>query len=96
MPAKRLQCIIVGAESPKAVKIMQRLYAPFSRNRDKVILMNVRDAEMTKYTANAMLATKISFMNEIANICERLGVDVENVRIIKRFGNVLAFIFLLL
>ncbi len=72
--------IIVGAESPKAVKIMQRLYAPFSRNRDKLILMNVRDAEMTKYTANAMLATKISFMNEIANICERLGVDVENVR----------------
>ncbi len=59
---------------------MQRLYAPFSRNRDKVILMNVRDAEMTKYTANSMLATKISFMNEIANICERLGVDVENVR----------------
>lgn len=72
--------IVIGAQSPKAVKIMQRLYAPFSRNRDKVILMNVRDAEMTKYTANAMLATKISFMNEIANICERLGVDVENVR----------------
>ncbi|MBF0468395.1 MAG: UDP-glucose/GDP-mannose dehydrogenase family protein, partial [Desulfamplus sp.] len=72
--------IVIGAESQKAVKIMQRLYAPFSRNRDKVILMNVRDAEMTKYTANAMLATKISFMNEIANICERLGVDVENVR----------------
>lgn len=72
--------IIVGVDSPKAAKLMQRLYAPFSRNRDKVILMNVRDAEMTKYTANAMLATKISFMNEIANICERLGVDVENVR----------------
>ncbi len=72
--------IVVGADSPKAAKLMQRLYAPFSRNRDKVILMNVRDAEMTKYTANAMLATKISFMNEIANICERLGVDVENVR----------------
>ncbi|MBF0378018.1 MAG: UDP-glucose/GDP-mannose dehydrogenase family protein [Desulfamplus sp.] len=72
--------VIIGADSPKAVKIMQRIYAPFSRNRDKIILMNVRDAEMTKYTANAMLATKISFMNEIANICERLGVDVENVR----------------
>jgi UDPglucose 6-dehydrogenase len=72
--------IVIGAESQKAVKLMQRLYAPFSRNRDKVILMNVKDAEMTKYTANAMLATKISFMNEIANICERLGVDVENVR----------------
>ena len=72
--------IVIGADSPRAAKLMQRLYAPFSRNRDKVILMNVRDAEMTKYTANAMLATKISFMNEIANICERLGVDVENVR----------------
>lgn len=72
--------IIIGADSPKAAKIMQRLYAPFSRNRDKLIFMKVRDAEMTKYTANAMLATKISFMNEIANICERLGVDVENVR----------------
>jgi UDPglucose 6-dehydrogenase len=59
---------------------MTRLYAPFSINRDKMILMNVRDAEMTKYAANAMLATKISFMNEIANLCERLGVDVENVR----------------
>lgn len=72
--------IVVGADSPRAAKLMQRLYAPFSRNRDKVIFMNVRDAEMTKYTANSMLATKISFMNEIANICERLGVDVENVR----------------
>lgn len=72
--------IVVGANSEKAAKIMRRLYAPFSRNRDKLILMNVRDAEMTKYTANSMLATKISFMNEISNICERLGVDVENVR----------------
>jgi UDPglucose 6-dehydrogenase len=72
--------IIVGVDSPRAAKIMSRLYAPFSRNRDKMILMNVRDAEMTKYAANAMLATKISFMNEIANLCESLGVDVENVR----------------
>ena len=72
--------IIVGADSKRAAKAMQRLYAPFSRNRDKLILMNVRDAEMTKYAANSMLATKISFMNEISNICERLGVDVENVR----------------
>jgi len=72
--------IIVGADSRRAVKIMSRLYAPFSRNREKLIFMNVRDAEMTKYAANSMLATKISFMNEIANICERLGVDVENVR----------------
>ena len=72
--------IVVGTDSPRAAKIMRRLYAPFSRNRDKLILMNVRDAEMTKYAANSMLATKISFMNEIANICERVGVDVENVR----------------
>ena len=72
--------IVVGVDSKKAAKIMKRLYAPFSRNRDKLILMNVRDAEMTKYAANSMLATKISFMNEISNICERLGVDVENVR----------------
>ncbi len=72
--------IIVGANSDKAEKIMRRLYAPFSRNRDKMLCMNVRDAEMTKYAANSMLATKISFMNEIANLCERLGVDVENVR----------------
>jgi UDPglucose 6-dehydrogenase len=72
--------IIVGVNSKRAAKIMNRLYAPFSMNRDKMILMNVRDAEMTKYAANAMLATKISFMNEIANICEHLGVDVENVR----------------
>ncbi len=72
--------IIIGADSEKAAVIMRRLYAPFSRNREKIILMNVRDAEMTKYAANSMLATKISFMNEISNICERLGVDVENVR----------------
>ncbi len=72
--------IIVGVNSERAEKIMRRLYAPFSRNRDKLIVMDVRDAEMTKYVANSMLATKISFMNEISNICERLGVDVENVR----------------
>ena len=72
--------IVVGADSKKAAKLMRRLYAPFSRNRDKMLLMNVRDAEMTKYAANSMLATKISFMNEIANLCEKLGVDVENVR----------------
>ena len=72
--------IIVGANSDRAATLMKRLYAPFSRNREKMILMSVRDAEMTKYAANSMLATKISFMNEIANVCERLGVDVENVR----------------
>ncbi|MCG8634426.1 MAG: UDP-glucose/GDP-mannose dehydrogenase family protein, partial [Desulfobacterales bacterium] len=72
--------IIVGADSARAEKIMRRLYAPFSRNHDKILFMKVRDAEMTKYAANSMLATKISFMNEIANLCEQLGVDVENVR----------------
>ena len=72
--------LIVGVNTERAAKIMRRLYAPFSMNRDKMIFMNVRDAEMTKYAANAMLATKISFMNEIAGMCEHLGVDVENVR----------------
>lgn len=72
--------IIVGANTDRATKFMRRLYAPFSRNHDKILFMNVRDAEMTKYAANSMLATKISFMNEIANLCEQLGVDVENVR----------------
>ena len=72
--------IIVGADSDRAAKLIRRLYAPFSRNRDKILFMNVKDAEMTKYAANSMLATKISFMNEISNLCERLGVDVENVR----------------
>jgi UDPglucose 6-dehydrogenase len=72
--------IVVGTGSARAEKLMRRLYAPFSRNHDKILFMNVRDAEMTKYAANSMLATKISFMNEIANLCEQLGVDVENVR----------------
>lgn len=72
--------IIVGADTARARKVMERIYAPFSMNRDKTIFMGIRDAEMTKYAANSMLATKISFMNEVANICERLGVDVENVR----------------
>ena len=72
--------IIIGVDSQRAAEQMKRLYAPFSRNREKIISMNVRDAEMTKYAANSMLATKISFMNEISNICEKLGVDLENVR----------------
>ncbi len=72
--------IIIGAESEKAKSMMTELYAPFNRSRDKVLMMGVRDAEMTKYVANAMLATKISLMNEVANICDRLGADVEAVR----------------
>lgn len=72
--------IVVGTESEKAKELMSQLYAPFNRNHDKVMFMGVRDAELTKYAANAMLATRISFMNEIANLAERLDVDIENVR----------------
>lgn len=73
--------IIVGTRSERAQELMRELYAPFMRTRERVLFMGVREAEMTKYTANAMLATKISFMNEIANLCDRLGVDVESVRL---------------
>ena len=72
--------VVVGTESERARDVLNELYEPFSRTRDKLMFMGVRDAEMTKYAANAMLATKISFMNEMANLCERLGADVENVR----------------
>ncbi len=72
--------IVVGVESEKAQKLMAELYAPFSRNHDKVMYMGVRDAELTKYAANAMLATRISFMNELANLAERMDVDIEQVR----------------
>ena len=72
--------IIVGTDSDRARNLLSELYEPFSRTREKLMFMGSRDAEMTKYAANAMLATKISFMNEIANLCERLGADVENVR----------------
>lgn len=73
--------IIIGCESEKAAHIMSELYHPFSRSREKIILMDNRSAEMTKYAANTMLATRISFMNEIANLCEKLDADVEKVRI---------------
>jgi len=72
--------VIVGTNSDQARKIMRELYSPFMRSNERLLFMGVRDAEMSKYAGNAMLATKISFMNEIANLCERLGVDVENVR----------------
>ncbi|WP_043738946.1 UDP-glucose dehydrogenase family protein [Thioalkalivibrio nitratireducens] len=72
--------IVVGAESDRAIDLMRELYADFTRSHDRLLVMGVRDAEMTKYVANAMLATKISFMNEVANLCDRMGVDVENVR----------------
>src|ERR1051325_3519491 len=73
--------IIIGSDSDRAREVLRELYGPFMRTHERIIFMGVRDAEMTKYAANAMLATKISFMNEISNICDRLGVDVENVRI---------------
>jgi UDPglucose 6-dehydrogenase len=72
--------IIIGADNPAAVELLKRLYAPFNRNHDRIVTMDVRSAELSKYAANAMLATKISFMNEIANIAEKVGADVEMVR----------------
>lgn len=72
--------IVVGSASPHATKTMRRLYAPFSRNHEKLVEMDVRSAELTKYGANAMLATRISFMNELANLAEALGADIEQVR----------------
>lgn len=72
--------IVVGTDNPRTTALLRELYAPFSRSHDKFIAMDVRSAELTKYAANAMLATKISFMNEMANIAERLGADIEMVR----------------
>ena len=72
--------VVIGAESDYAFEKMRQLYTPFTMTNDRFIAMDVRSAEMTKYAANAMLATKISFMNEMANICERVGADVNNVR----------------
>ncbi len=72
--------IVIGASNPGAVEKLKRLYAPFNRNHERIVVMDVRSAELTKYAANAMLATKISFMNEIANIAERVGADIEHVR----------------
>ncbi|MDO8705500.1 MAG: UDP-glucose/GDP-mannose dehydrogenase family protein [Sulfuricaulis sp.] len=72
--------VIIGTDSEAVRKVMRDIYLPFMRNHERLLFMGVRDAEMSKYAGNAMLATKISFMNEIANLCERMGVDVENVR----------------
>ena len=72
--------IVIGSSSPRAVAALRKLYAPFNRNHERIVVMDERSAELTKYAANAMLATKISFMNEIANIAERVGADVELVR----------------
>jgi UDPglucose 6-dehydrogenase len=73
--------VVIGTDSDQARAVMHELYAPFMRNHERILYMGVRAAEMTKYAANAMLATKISFMNEIAGLCERLHVDVESVRV---------------
>jgi UDPglucose 6-dehydrogenase len=73
--------VVIGADSETAFELMKQLYSPFFRSHDRFITMDIRSAEMTKYAANAMLATKISFMNEIANICERVGADANQVRI---------------
>ncbi|HIJ59739.1 MAG TPA: UDP-glucose/GDP-mannose dehydrogenase family protein [Nitrospirae bacterium] len=73
--------VIVGAESEESFAKFKELYAPFTRNHERFISMDVRSAEMTKYAANAMLATRISFMNEMANICERVGADINKVRV---------------
>ena len=73
--------VVIGADTEYAFEIMKQLYSPFFRTHDRFIKMDIRSAEMTKYAANAMLATKISFMNEIANICEKVGADANQVRI---------------
>ena len=73
--------VVIGADSKYALKKMKELYNPFFKSRDRFITMDIRSAEMTKYAANAMLATKISFINEIANICEKVGADVNQVRL---------------
>ncbi len=72
--------IVIGANDEAAIKIMREMYAPFQRNHERLMVMDIRSAELTKYAANAMLATRISFMNELANLAERVGADIEHVR----------------
>jgi UDPglucose 6-dehydrogenase len=72
--------VIIGAHDERAIALLRQLYAPFQRNRERIMVMSVRSAELTKYAANSMLATRISFMNEIANLAEAIGADVEEVR----------------
>ncbi|VAW83725.1 UDP-glucose 6-dehydrogenase [hydrothermal vent metagenome] len=73
--------IVIGADNPRTTELLRALYGPFNRNRDRLVTMDIRSAELTKYAANAMLATKISFMNELANMAEHLGADIEQVRL---------------
>ncbi len=72
--------VVIGAQNDRAMQIMRELYAPFMKSHERFIAMDIKSAEMTKYAANAMLATKISFMNEMSNICERVGADINKVR----------------
>ena len=87
--------VIIGSDSEKARDIMHELYEPFTRRKDRIINMDIKSAELTKYAANAMLATRISFMNEISQLCEKVGADIENIRkgigSDSRIGN--AFLF---
>jgi UDPglucose 6-dehydrogenase len=73
--------VVIGTDNPRTTELMRALYEPFTRNHDRLIVMDIRSSELTKYAANAMLATKISFMNELANLAERLGADIEKVRV---------------
>ncbi|QBQ54438.1 UDP-glucose dehydrogenase family protein [Nitrosococcus wardiae] len=73
--------VIIGTDNPRTTELLRVLYAPFNRNHDRLVAMDIRSAELTKYAANAMLATKISFMNEMANLAEKLGADIEQVRL---------------
>ena len=72
--------IVIGADDERAIAALRTVYAPFMRNHERLLVMDVRSAELTKYAANAMLATRISFMNELANLADRLGADIEMVR----------------
>src|SRR2546423_14319906 len=73
--------VVIGTDNPRTTELVRALYEPFTRNHDRLIVMDIPSCELTKYAANAMLATKISFMNELANIAERVGADIEKVRI---------------
>ena len=73
--------IVIGTDNPRTTELLRALYAPFNRNHDRMVAMDIRSAELTKYAANSLLATKITFMNELANLAEKLGADIENVRL---------------
>src|SRR5207248_7617090 len=72
--------VVIGADDERAIAMLRSVYAPFQRNHERLLVMDARSAELTKYAANAMLATRISFMNEIANLADALGADIEHVR----------------